>query len=94
MEEERKTFLIACKIANIEDCKVKIDEISKRFKDNIVAVYETVPFSNPNRITANISGDTNFIVEAVGTHRVGINQLKDEFETQIKSNISKPIVVY
>lgn len=94
MELARGTFLIDCKESAVDKCKIIMDSVKRQYRDNIIAVYQTMPFSHPESINANVSGSTNFIVEARANAEVGLEQLKNEIESQMKPNIDKPITVY
>ena len=91
---DRGTMLIACKRENYDDCMLMIKSFQSRHKDNVIGVYKTIPFLNPAAINANVSGSTNVIMEFIANKNTSIQELKSQFESEMTSNIIKPITMY
>jgi hypothetical protein len=91
LESQRASFLIGCR-SSLDDCKIHINSIKKQHEGNVIAVYETNPLKNPQNIIANVSGKADFVVEVKTDRHLGIDQLKQIFESI--PNVIKPIIMY
>ena len=92
------TFLVTCK--DKENCKSMIKKFERKMRKKIRAIYETIPFSDPNKIESKLEnpamikiGNADFIIEIVTKNHIEKESIKKEFNTFLPSNIASLTIV-
>jgi hypothetical protein len=92
------TFLVTCK--DKENCKTMIKKLERKIRKNILAIHETIPFSDPDKIESKIEnptmikiGNADYIIEIVTKKHNERESIMNEFNNFLPSNIASLTIV-